>query len=176
VAELRVTRTTNSSIGLAWKNPVFWSGDKVIVRRAVGLAAPALPSSGQEVAASAVASGVNDTRLTPMTGYSYAVFVVASSGAVLGRSTATASTGGSTSSLSEGDVLYGGQSLSSPSGQYVLAMQTDGNLVERYRGSNRVLWNSATDGHPGWRRRSTALSRRCMCSSARGVQPTWQRL
>jgi N-acetylmuramoyl-L-alanine amidase len=82
------------------------------------------------------------------------------------------------SSLGPGQVLLPGTRLASPSGTYRLAMQPDGNLVERrgasvvwqtrtnrhggsrlvmqkngdlviYSSANHPLWSSATPGHPG---------------------------
>lgn len=47
----------------------------------------------------------------------------------------------------QGRVLNAGQSLFSLSGQYELAMQTDGNLV--VYGPSGAIWSSATGGHPG---------------------------
>src|ERR1700759_2237417 len=46
-------------------------------------------------------------------------------------------------SLGAGEQLGPGEQVSSPNGQYVLIMQTDGNVVERAPG-NRPVWSSAT--------------------------------
>lgn len=46
-----------------------------------------------------------------------------------------------------GSTLHGGQMMTSPSGAYELAMQTDGNLV-LYTGGQAV-WSTGTYGHPG---------------------------
>jgi hypothetical protein len=49
-------------------------------------------------------------------------------------------------------VLHAGESLTSPNGRFILAMQPDGNLVE-YQGPccSVVLWHTHTDHHPGAR-------------------------
>ncbi len=47
-----------------------------------------------------------------------------------------------------GRVLTAGQELYSSNVQYLLAMQTDGNLVE-YGPGSQVIWDSGTNGHPG---------------------------
>ncbi|MHA7134222.1 NlpC/P60 family protein [Oerskovia turbata] len=47
-----------------------------------------------------------------------------------------------------GEELHGGQRLVSPSGNLVLVMQTDGNLVLYAPGGN-VRWQTDTDGNPG---------------------------
>ncbi len=44
--------------------------------------------------------------------------------------------------------LPAGQSIKSPSGQFELIMQGDGNLVE-YGPGSQVVWASGTNGHPG---------------------------
>jgi hypothetical protein len=51
---------------------------------------------------------------------------------------------GSTGILKAGQELKAGQSLYSPSGQYELIMQTDGNLVVYENGS--AIWNTGTEG------------------------------
>ena len=48
------------------------------------------------------------------------------------------------SRLQEGQMLYDGSALVSPSGRYKLAMQSDGNLVLYWEG--QPLWNSGTRG------------------------------
>jgi hypothetical protein len=48
--------------------------------------------------------------------------------------------------MNPGDVLHPGDSITSPSGNYLLAMQTDGNLV-LYSGTC-ALWASNTNGKP----------------------------
>ena len=149
VIGLMVAHRTNSAITLQWQNPALWSGDTLQVRRAAGAVPPLSLSTGQVVPVSSTAASVTDSHLNRMTAYAYSVFVVAANGAVVGCSTITTSTAGSASSLSEGDVLYGGQSLRSPSGQYILVMQTDGNLVEYYRNTGHALWSSGSAGHPG---------------------------
>lgn len=55
------------------------------------------------------------------------------------------------STLASGGTLGPGQSLTSPSGQYALNMQTDGNLVEyiEYSGGQSALWSSGTQGNGG---------------------------
>lgn len=50
--------------------------------------------------------------------------------------------------LIAGGTLTAGQQVLSPNRQYVLSMQSDGNLVERVRGGG-ALWVSQTSGHPG---------------------------
>ena len=52
------------------------------------------------------------------------------------------------SSISTGATLRGGQGLTSPSGKYFLAMQTDGNLVE-YTSAGVPIWCTRTQGYPG---------------------------
>ena len=44
--------------------------------------------------------------------------------------------------------LQADQSIYSPSGQYQLIMQGDGNLVE-YGPSGQVIWDAGTNGNPG---------------------------
>ena len=51
--------------------------------------------------------------------------------------------------LSPGSALAGGQFLMSANDQYVLVMQTDGNLVEYNQGRTHASWSSKTYGHPG---------------------------
>lgn len=53
------------------------------------------------------------------------------------------------STLGPGKVLASGGKLASASGVYRLAMQADGNLVERKQGS--VVWSTHTNGHQGSR-------------------------
>lgn len=53
-----------------------------------------------------------------------------------------------TPQLAGGEELHGGERLVSPSGNLVLAMQTDGNLV-LYAPGGHVRWQSDTDGNPG---------------------------
>lgn len=55
---------------------------------------------------------------------------------------------GDAHSLVGGQVMTGGQTVSSPSGAYVLTLQNDGNLVV-YAPGNRPLFGSQTFGHPG---------------------------
>lgn len=66
------------------------------------------------------------------------------SAGTLPAAAATASTG----TLASGATLAAGQQILSPNGQYLLAMQSDGNLVESVYGG-RVLWASQTSGNPG---------------------------
>jgi hypothetical protein len=63
--------------------------------------------------------------------------------AVMPAGSARAATNG----LDVGEQLAAGQSVVSPSGEYQLIMQGDGNLVEYVQG--RALWNTGTGGHPG---------------------------
>ncbi|HWZ44032.1 MAG TPA: RHS repeat-associated core domain-containing protein, partial [Candidatus Saccharimonadales bacterium] len=53
------------------------------------------------------------------------------------------------SQLTAPQTLASGACLDSPSGQYLLLMQTDGNLVLYDRVHGAVTWNTATYGHPG---------------------------
>jgi RHS repeat-associated protein len=53
------------------------------------------------------------------------------------------------SQLTAPQTLASGACLDSPSGQYLLLMQTDGNLVLYDRVHSAVTWNTATYGHPG---------------------------
>jgi hypothetical protein len=50
--------------------------------------------------------------------------------------------------LGAGATLSAGQSIVSPSGEYELLMQSDGNLVEYVTGG-RSIWSSQTSGQPG---------------------------
>ncbi len=59
-------------------------------------------------------------------------------------SCATAGSSAGTGILKTGQELTAGQSLYSPSGQYQLIMQTDGNLVVYQNGS--AIWNTGTEG------------------------------
>ncbi len=65
--------------------------------------------------------------------------------------------------------LTSGQVAHSPSGQYQLAMQTDGNLV--LYGNGRALWSSGTFGHPGAFLAVQADGNLVVYSA--GVQPLW---
>ena len=47
-----------------------------------------------------------------------------------------------------GRTLTAGQAIYSPNGQYVLVMQSDGNLVE-YGPNHQAIWASGTSGHAG---------------------------
>jgi cell wall-associated NlpC family hydrolase len=60
----------------------------------------------------------------------------------------TAQAAPETPQLTGGEELRGGERLVSPSGNMVLAMQTDGNLVLYAPGGN-VRWHTDTDGNPG---------------------------
>jgi hypothetical protein len=75
--------------------------------------------------------------------YDGEVAVVSDSGARLW------STGASNSTLSPGQPLAAGWSITSANGDFRLVMQADGNLVE-YRSDDAVAWDSATSG-PGAR-------------------------
>ena len=50
---------------------------------------------------------------------------------------------------SEGSILFGGQSMQTPSRQFTLIMQTDGNLVEYNNTTGQALWASGTWNNPG---------------------------
>ncbi len=50
-----------------------------------------------------------------------------------------------TDRLNPGEVLRPNDALTSPTGQYVLMLQADGNLV-LYEGDNQPVWASQTDG------------------------------
>ena len=50
--------------------------------------------------------------------------------------------------LTNGATLASGQALASPSGRFTIAMQADGNLVERTP-AGRALWTSRTSGNTG---------------------------
>ncbi|GGL87532.1 hypothetical protein GCM10011594_03960 [Nakamurella endophytica] len=52
-----------------------------------------------------------------------------------------------TRALAPGQAISSGSALTSPSGQFSLSMQTDGDLVMTAQGSR--LWHSNTDGNPG---------------------------
>ncbi len=67
---------------------------------------------------------------------------------VVVASAATSVAAPSGSQLDPGQIIDGGQSMASPSGQYVLTMQSDGNLVE-YGPGHVAIWSSNTQGHPG---------------------------
>jgi hypothetical protein len=62
---------------------------------------------------------------------------------------ATTASAAPSSTLAERQTLPSGQSLSSPSGQYLFAMGRDGNLTLTAR--RQVLWASRTAGNPGAR-------------------------
>lgn len=55
----------------------------------------------------------------------------------------------SPSVLMSGQTLQPGSCLYSPNGQYKLAMQTDGNLVEYLSSADEAIWTSGTTGHTG---------------------------
>lgn len=73
---------------------------------------------------------------------------LAVSGAALTGMVATAAATAPAGTLSAETTLSAGQQVLSPNGQYLLAMQSDGNLVESVYGG-RVLWASNTSGNPG---------------------------
>jgi hypothetical protein len=51
--------------------------------------------------------------------------------------------------LVAGQSLRAGQSRRSPNGRYILAMQSDGDLVFYDHSTGKALWNSGTAGNPG---------------------------
>jgi Tol biopolymer transport system component len=75
VTGLSVVGRTATSISLAWTNPADADLAAVILRRAVGSAAPTIPSDGVSVGlVTPTAASVTDEGLAVDTGYAYAVF------------------------------------------------------------------------------------------------------
>lgn len=58
-------------------------------------------------------------------------------------------TGGRANFLPSSDSLTGGETLYSPTGNYSLVMQTDGNLVE-YTSAGAPVWSTSTGGAGNW--------------------------
>jgi surface antigen len=63
--------------------------------------------------------------------------------------TALWSSGSYDYSLQSGETLHQGQSLESSDRHFLLAMQSDGNLVEYVAGTGHAVWDSGTAGHAG---------------------------
>lgn len=76
VTGVTLTGRTRTSIDLFWSNPPGVTVTRIIVRRAKGARAPARTTAGTGVPTRGSRPiGVTDTRLTPGTRYSYAIFV-----------------------------------------------------------------------------------------------------
>lgn len=69
--------------------------------------------------------------------------------AAVGLVTATDATAAGPATLTAGQRLVSGATVTSPAGKYRLVMQTDGNLVERRVAGNVAIWTSRTAGRPG---------------------------
>lgn len=144
--ELWLSRVSSSSIALQWSAISGASGYEVV--RGVSAAGPYTLVKTVTGATSFADSGLSvDTR------YYYRVRAfrtVGTAKSYYGYSTASSMvTDKVPYQLYPGSILKSGQSISSLTGQYVLTMQTDGNLVQRYRSSNRVLWSTKTAGNAG---------------------------
>jgi hypothetical protein len=75
VTNVLVTRTTTSTIGLKWKDPIGKGFSGVIIRRASGKAPPSSPTAGVKVAS--VGTSTTDLTVSGLkagSGYSFALF------------------------------------------------------------------------------------------------------
>jgi hypothetical protein len=99
------------------------------------------------VTAKIVKSGNVNTGATGVYTLSYDVKDAAGNAATTVTRTVTVTSSGASGGLSVGQQLNANQSLSSPSGQYKLYLQSDGNVVLR----NAALWSSGTNGKGGTR-------------------------
>jgi hypothetical protein len=108
--------------------------------------ATAVMQSGGDLVVTSTASASLWASNTGGNAGAYAI--VRSDGNVVVESAAGVPLWGAPSILVSGAVLKSGQSISDPTGQYRLTMQSDGNLVA-YNGSNQATWASNTSGNAG---------------------------
>jgi hypothetical protein len=102
------------------------------------------------VTAKIVKSGNVNTGATGVYTLSYDVKDAAGNAATTVTRTVTVTSSGASGGLSVGQQLNANQSLSSPSGQYKLYLQSDGNVVLR-NAAGAALWSSGTNGKGGTR-------------------------